>query len=91
MFLGIYETVGFLVLHGDPFEVFPSYKFHPEKSKVLYSIFRKKIPSCFSGTMFKRHKLLVEPGEVDLNMYQLFFYLPSITDRSEEINQQTYQ
>ena len=86
-FLGIYETIGFLVLRGDPFEVFLNYGYDSEKSKILYSTFRKKIPGSFSGTMFNRHKQLVESGEVDFEMFQLFFYLSSITDRSEEINQ----
>ena len=37
--------------------------------------------------MFNRHKLLVESGEMNIKTSKLFFYLPSITDRSEEINQ----
>ena len=86
-FLGISETIGFLVVRGDPFEVFLNYGYNLEKSKILYSTFRKKNPSSFCGTMFNRQKQLVESGEVDLKMSQLLFYLPSITDRSEEINQ----
>ena len=31
-FLGIYETIGFLVLRGDPFEVFLNYGYDLEKS-----------------------------------------------------------
>ena len=85
-FLCIYETIGFLVVRGDPFELFLNYGFDPEKSKILYSTFQRKIPSSFCGTMFNQHKQMIKSGEVDMNMSQLFFYLPSITDRSEDIN-----
>ena len=37
--------------------------------------------------MFNQHKQLIESGEIDLGMSKLFFYLPSITDGSAEINQ----
>ena len=83
----MYETIGFLVVRGDPFEDFLNYRYDEEKSKVLYLTFRKKIPNSFSGTMFNRHKILAESGEIDKEMSEMFFYLPYITDRSEEINQ----
>ena len=83
-FLGIYETIGFLVVRGDPFEVFLNYGYD---QKFCIQPLAKKILSCFCGTMFNRHKQLVESGRMNLEMSQLFFYLPSITDRSEEINQ----
>ena len=86
-FLGIYETIGFLFVCGDPFEVFLNYGFEPEKSKILYSSFRKKIPSSFCGTMINRHKQIIDSGEVDQKMPKMYFYLPSITDRSEEVNE----
>ena len=37
--------------------------------------------------MFNCHKILVDSGEVGSDMSKMFFYLPSITGRSEEINQ----
>ena len=87
-FLSIYETIGFLVLRGDPFEAFLSYGYDPSKSKVLYLNFRRKIPISSSGTMFNRHKVIVESAVVNLDMSRLlFFFLPSITDRSEEIKE----
>ena len=59
-FLGLYETVRFLVVRGDPFQVFLSYGYDTEKSKVLYSIYKGKIPSSFSGMIFNHHIKLVE-------------------------------
>ena len=86
-FLGIYETISFFVVRGDPFEVFLNYGFDPEKSKILYSSFRKKVYSSFCGTMFNRYKQIIDSGKVDQKMSKMYFYLPSITDRSEEVNQ----
>ena len=61
--------------------------FDPEKSKIMYSWFRKKIPSSFCGTMFNRHKQIIDSGEVNQKMSKMYFYFPCITDRSEEVNQ----
>ena len=37
--------------------------------------------------MFSRHRLMFESGELDTEFPRLYFFLPSIHDRSEEINQ----
>ena len=37
--------------------------------------------------MFNRHKTLVERGETEMSSSCLYFFLPSITDRSETVNQ----
>ena len=86
-FLGVYETIGFVVVRGDPFEVFLNYGYDKDMSKILYSTFRNKIPNCFCGTMFNCHKNLIESNEIGADMSKMLFYLPSITDRSEKINQ----
>ena len=85
-FLGLYETVGFLVVRRDPFEIFLSYGYYNEKSKILYSDFKRKIPCSFSSTLFSPHIKLIERTD-NLQMSQLFFCLPSITDRKESLKQ----
>ena len=67
-------------------EVFLSYGYDVKKCNVLYSSFKQKIPSGFSGTLFNRHIKVVESSEY-LEMSQLFFFLPFITDRKENHNQ----
>ena len=42
-FLGLYETIGLLVVRGDAEEIFFNYSYDKEKSKVLYSNYRRKI------------------------------------------------
>ena len=85
-FKGLHKTVDFLVVGGSPEEVLFNYGFNKEKSKTLYSHYRKKIPNSFSGTIFNRHRAMIESGEVEGEFSNIFFFLPSITDRSEEID-----
>ena len=85
-FKGLYETIGILVLRRAPEEIVFNYGYDQNKSKILYSHYRRKIPSSFSGTIFNRHQNMIENGEVENNYSNLYYFLPSITDRSEEIN-----
>ena len=85
-FKGLYKTIRFLVVRGAPDENFFSFGYYQNKSKVLYSHCRRKIPSSFSGTIFNRHRSLIENGKAENDYSNILFVLPSITDRSEEIN-----
>ena len=62
-------------IREDPFEVFLSHGYDAKKYKVLYSSFKRKIPSRFSGTLFNCHIKLIESSD-DLDMSQLFFFSP---------------
>ena len=44
-FLDNYETIGFMAVRGSPEEVFFNYWFDQEKSKVLYSFYKRRIPN----------------------------------------------
>ena len=80
-FLGLYETVGYAAVRGSPEEVFFNQGYDNEKSKVLYSHYRRRMANSFCGTMFNSHKILVESGEIDPNRSNIYFFLPSITER----------
>ena len=69
-------------------ESFLSYGFHTDKALVLYSSSKQKIPDAFISTSFKKHysKIINERREKE-NFSTLFYYLSSITDIKEEINQ----
>ena len=86
-FLCYYETIGYLVVRGSPEEVFFNYGFDKEKSKILYSTYCKRMSSSFSRTAFNRHKSMIESEEVEGDFSNIYFFLPAITDRSEDINQ----
>ena len=75
-FLGLYETVGFLMVCRDPYEVFLSREYDRENSKVLYSSFKKKIPSSFNAPLFNEHIVLIKIADNN-GMSQLFFFFPS--------------
>ena len=76
-----------LVVRGCPEEVFFSYGYDREKSKVLYSHNRKRILNSFSGTIFNRHRSMIESGEVEGDFSNIYFSsLPSPTGLRKSIN-----
>ena len=86
-FLGLYDTVGFLVIRGDEGEHFFDYGYNETKSKLLYSFYKRRIPNAFGGTMFSKHCIVFQSRELNTDSSNVYFFLPSITDRSEEVNQ----
>ena len=84
---GLYETIAYIVLRGSPEEVFFSYSYNHEKSKTLYLHYRRRIQNFFSGTIFNRHRAMIESGKVECNLSNIYFYLPSINNKSENFNQ----
>ena len=86
-FLSVKETAGYVMLRCDWDETFWTYGFDEEKSSVLYCYSKQPMPNVFKGTVFNAYssKML---NERDRNKFsKIFFYLPSITDRKEKINQ----
>ena len=45
-----------------------------------------EIPSSFSGAIFNCHRSMIENGEAENDYSNIYYFLPSITDQSEEIN-----
>ena len=86
-FLGLKSEIVFVVLIGDEREVFLSYRFDSEKASILYSSSKQKIPDAFISTAFRKHysKIMNERREKE-DFSMLLYYLPSITDRKEDIN-----
>ena len=72
--------------NGDVFEIAGEPVWKKSTHLVLYSSFKGKIPSSFSGTLFNQHIKLAEKSD-NLEMSQLFFFVPSITDRKESLHQ----
>ena len=85
-FKGLYKTIGYLVVRGSPEEVFFDYGYDKEKSKVIYSYYRRRIPNSFSRIIFNRHRIQIESGEIDGDSSRIFFFFPATADRSKEIN-----
>ena len=69
-------------------ESFFSYEYNDEKSKVLYSAAKNRIPNAIISTCLKKHfHEIKNDRRHNEESSGLFFYLPSITDCKEEINQ----
>ena len=77
-FLGLENCLGYLTVRGDKHENFFDYGFSKEKSKVLYSTHKMKIPNSFSTTIFNQHRIRYESGayfETDFsNVFFPFLY-----------------
>ena len=86
-FKGIREQMAFIVLRGDANETFLSYGFDKLKSKLLYSFSKQQIPNAFVSVAFKNHFEEIMNGDRSESSSSLFYFLPSISDRKEEINQ----
>ena len=85
-FKGIREQMAFIVLRGDLEETFLSYGFDKIKSKLLYSFSKQQIPNAFVSVAFKKHFEQIMSGDRNESS-SLFYFLPSVSDRKEEINQ----
>ena len=84
-FLGVKETLAYIMIRGYKDETFYTYGFDPQKSTILYCYSRQLMPNIFKGTAFNCHNLL-SVAEGKPTSSNLCFFLPSITDRKEEIN-----
>ena len=88
LFKGLSKRLGYITLRGDKNETFYSYRYDPERSKLLYCSFKQPIPNIFYCTSFKKHRqyLLNEKSTARLTS-SLFLFLPSTLNRKEEFLQ----
>ena len=66
---------------------FLSYGFSINKSQILYSYSKQQIPNAFISTSFKKHFNEIRNEKRNEDSSSLIFFLPSISDRKEVINQ----
>ena len=86
-FKGLRLMLAYIIIRGDDDEFFFSYGYSKTKSKVLYSHMKQQIPDTFIATGFNKHfKEIINEKRCE-NSSEMFYYLPSISDRKEEINQ----
>ena len=86
-FKGLRLMLAYIIIRGDADEFFFSYGYSKTKSKVLYSYMKQQIPDTFIATGFNKHFKEVVNEKRDETSSEMFYYLPSISDRKEEINQ----
>ena len=84
LFQGIRKTIGYITLRGDKDEVFFSYGYDEDNSKILYCHMKQQMPNIFQATAFKKHhQLLLNEKSTEKDMSSLFLFLPSTVDRKE--------
>ena len=86
-FKGLRQLLAYIVLRGDKNELFLSYGFNVNKSQILYSYSKQQIKNAFISTSFKKHFIEIMNEKRNEDSSSLFFFLLSITDRKEVINQ----
>ena len=84
-FLGVKENIVYIMVRNEEQETFFAYGYDAEHASILYCYSRECMPNVFRGTAFNTHKLQ-NVSEVKEGMSDIFFYLPSITDRKESVN-----
>ena len=56
LFRGLGKRLGYITLRGDNNEIFYSYGYNKEKSKLLFYTMKQPIPNIFNCTCFKKHR-----------------------------------
>ena len=84
--LGLEKDLVFIMVRGDQDEAFFSDGFDKTKMKKLYSTSKKLLLNIFSGTLFKKYQNFLVKHRMRKEAFIFFFYLPSTTDLSHDIN-----
>ena len=74
------------MVRGDNDECFLDYGYSKQNPKILHSYHRKRMSNSFSGTFFNRHCIQYESGALNTDFSKIYLFLPSITDRIEDVN-----
>ena len=71
-FMGLYETLRYLMVRGDSDECFLDYGYLKQNSKILHSYHRKRMPNSFSGIFLNRHRVQYDSGALNTGFSKLF-------------------
>ena len=77
-FLDNCETIGFMAVRGSPEEVFFNYWFDQEKSKVLYSFYKRRIPNFLLSVEQRLIDICCQSNVEKLNLMSMVFILLSV-------------
>ena len=84
-FFGVKTKIAYIMICNEEQEVFFTYGYDAEHASILYCYSRQCMSNVFRGTAFNTHKLH-NVAEAKEGFSNIFFYLPSITDRKESVN-----
>ena len=87
IFNGFRLQFAYVILRGDKEESFFSYGVNSKKSTVFYSLSEEIIPNTIVSPFSKKDfSGIMDERQQKEESSTLYFFLPSITDRSEKIN-----
>ena len=84
--LEVKKWLAYTMVRGNAGETFFLCCFEEERSKVFYSSYKHPLPNIFQGTAFKKHAKMLIKEKSTADFSKLLFFLPSPTDRKENIN-----
>ena len=77
-FHGLYRTLGYTMVRGNPQEHFLDYEYSKQNCQILHLHYKKRIPSSFRGTLFNRQRIQFESGALQSTFSNLYFFTKSI-------------
>ena len=88
LYRGLTKKLAQITWRGDKSEIFYSYGFDKEKSKMLFCVNRQPMPNMFQCTAFKKHtSYLLSENQEKSEFSKMFMHLPSTLDQKEDIQQ----
>ena len=74
-FMGLYKTIGDIIVRGDSYEFFLDYFFYSKLDSKVFSSFRKRIiPNAFSDTLFNNDNIRYDSGALQIDRSNVFFF-----------------
>ena len=83
---GLYETVGIFVVRRSPEEEFFNNEFYKESQKFFIPITTRKFQTLSRGLFLTAIELWFKVEKLRARCQMFFFFLPSLTNTSEDIN-----
>ena len=87
LYRGLTKKLGYITLKSDVNEIFCSYGYDKQNSKVLLCTTKQPLPNIFQCTAFKKHSaFLMSQNQENLNFSKMFVFASTL-DYKEDIQQ----
>ena len=74
-FKGLTKPLAYIMVKGDDNETFFLYGYDNNKSKIIYSAGKKRLPNVFTGTVFKKYTTEILNKHRNEIFSKIFFFL----------------
>ena len=73
-FQGFYESMGYIMVHGDADEHFLDYGYSKQNSKILHSHHKKRMPNSFQEPLFNSQRIQHESGALQTEFSIIYYF-----------------